>query len=89
MTSDHALQIISSFVSTSLVAIGPVLVVALVVGTGVGVLQTATQINEPSIAYAMKVAGLVALLLIAGPALAEKVVSYTRTTFADVANVVR
>ena len=89
MTSDHALQVISSFVSTSLIAIGPVLTVALVVGTGVGVLQTATQINEPSIAYAMKVGGLVALLLIAGPALAEKVVSYTRASFADVATVVR
>ncbi len=89
MTNDHALQLISTFVQTTLAATGPVLGVALVVGTGVGVLQTATQVNEPSIAYAVKVAGLVALLLVAGPALAEKVLSYTRATFGDVAHVVR
>jgi flagellar biosynthetic protein FliQ len=88
MTNDHALQIVSTFVQTTLVATGPVLGVALVIGTGVGVMQTATQVNEPSISYAIKVAGLVGLLLVAGPALSEKVVSYTRASFSDIAKVV-
>ena len=89
MTSDHALELVQAFTQTTLVAVGPVLGIAAVLGTVVGVMQTATQIQEPSIAYAVKVAGLTALFLVAGPALAQKIVSYTHASFEGIAHVVR
>lgn len=89
MTIEHALTLLFAFLQTAVVLVGPILLVAAVVGTLIGVLQTATQINEPSIAYAAKVAGVVILLLFAGPAMIDKALSYTRTCFADVARVVR
>lgn len=88
MTSDHALQLVSTFTQQTLIATGPLLAVAAVVGTLVGVMQTATQIQEPSIAYAFKVAAMTALLLVAGPAIAQKVVGYTHDCFDGIAHVV-
>ncbi len=89
MTVDHALSLLTAFTITAVILIGPVLAVAAIIGTVVGIVQTATQVNEPSIAYAMKVLGVVALMLALGPMLVDKALNYTRTCFRDVAGVVR
>jgi flagellar biosynthesis protein FliQ len=89
VTVEHALTLLLAFLQAAIVLIGPVLAVAAVIGTLTGVIQTATQINEPSIAYAAKVLGIVVLLLFAGPAMIDKALSYTKTCFGDVARVVR
>lgn len=88
MTTDGAMTILTHFVETGLWVAAPLLAVAAVVGVTVGVIQTATQINEPAIAYAAKVAGLVALTLFAGPAIADKLLGYTRDTFRSITHVV-
>jgi flagellar biosynthetic protein FliQ len=46
---------------------GPVLLVMLVLGLGIGILQTATQIREASIPFVLKLAGMAALTTAAGP----------------------
>lgn len=88
MTTDGAMTILGNFLETGLYVAAPLLAVAVVIGVGIGVVQTATQINEPAIAYAAKVAGLVALTLFAGPAIADKLLGYTRDTFRSIAHVV-
>lgn len=88
MTTDGAMTILSHFLETGLYVAAPLLAVAVVIGVGIGVVQTATQINEPAIAYAAKVAGLVALTLFAGPAIADKLLGYTRDTFRSITHVV-
>lgn len=87
MTTEQAFDLFSQFATATLYLAGPILAVAVLAGTLVGVAQTATQVNEPSISYGVKVAALVGLLLIAGPALAEKLTTYTRTAFASIAHV--
>jgi len=89
MTVDHAMTLLASFLQAAAMLIGPILLVAAVVGTFIGVMQTATQIQEPSIAYGAKVAAIVVLLLFAGPALVDRVLGYTRACFTDVARVAR
>ncbi|MFO0553008.1 MAG: flagellar biosynthetic protein FliQ [Polyangiaceae bacterium] len=88
MTTDGAATLITRFTETALYVATPILVVAAIVGVFVGIVQTATQINEPAIAYAAKVVGLVALLLLAGPLLTDKLLTYTRQSFAAIAEVV-
>jgi len=44
---------------------GPVLLTMLVIGLGVGILQTATQVREASIPFVLKLGG-IAMLTIAG-----------------------
>ena len=46
---------------------GPIMVLMLAIGIGVGVLQTATQMREAAIPFILKMAGLAALTTVAGP----------------------
>jgi flagellar biosynthesis protein FliQ len=88
MTTDSAVTLLTKFVEISLYVGMPLLAVAAVVGVVVGVIQTATQINEPAIAYAAKVAGMLAIILFVGPAIFDKMLAYTRGSFDAVAHVV-
>lgn len=89
MTSDHALALFRELFQVTMIAAAPILVALAVVGVVVGIFQTATQINEASIGYVAKVVALLALLVFAGPTLAEKVTRYTKESFEKVAHVVR
>jgi flagellar biosynthetic protein FliQ len=46
---------------------GPIMVLMLVIGVGVGVLQTATQMREAAIPFILNLAGLAAMTTMAGP----------------------
>ncbi|MFP6687219.1 MAG: flagellar biosynthetic protein FliQ, partial [Polyangiaceae bacterium] len=63
MTSDQALYLMMGLLENAVMIAGPVLGAALVGGVFIGVLQTATQINEMSIAYVVK-AGCVLLVFL-------------------------
>jgi len=45
---------------------GPVLLAMLVIGLGVGILQTATQVREASIPFVLKLGGVALLTIAAG-----------------------
>jgi flagellar biosynthetic protein FliQ len=89
MSPDHALALLSGLLRATLAVTGPLLAAALAGGLMVGIAQTATQINEASVAYVVKTAVVLAALLVAGPYMAERTVSYTRTTIASISQVVR
>lgn len=89
MSPDYALGLLQGLLHTTLLIAGPLLAAALVAGVMVGVLQTATQINEASLGYVVKVAATILALLLFGPMIAEKLVSYTRQSFESVSTVVR
>jgi flagellar biosynthetic protein FliQ len=89
MTADAALTLLRNFVQIALIATGPLLLVALFTGVFVGLIQTATQINEASLSYVVKVLAMVLTLVAIGPALGAQVVSYTRKSIAGIAEVVR
>ena len=55
---------------------GPVLIVMLVIGLGVGVVQTATQIREASIPFVMKLIGMAVLTSVAGPMMMRGIETY-------------
>jgi flagellar biosynthetic protein FliQ len=62
-------------------AAGPIFVLMLVLGLVLGVLQAATQINDPSVSFLPKVfAGGLAVLLM-GPWMLERFVTILRTAF--------
>jgi flagellar biosynthetic protein FliQ len=45
---------------------GPIMLLMLLIGVGVGVLQTATQLREAAIPFILKMAGLAVLTTVAG-----------------------
>lgn len=83
------MDLLVRLLQTTMFAVGPLLAVALLAGVLVGVLQTATQINEASISFLVKVLAVVAMGVIVGPALARHVVDYTKATWSSVAEVTR
>jgi flagellar biosynthesis protein FliQ len=60
---------------------GPVLLAMLVLGLGVGVVQTATQIREQSIPFVVKLGGVAVLTMLAGRLMMGGVESYAARLF--------
>ncbi len=89
MNPDQAATLVSDMFRTMLLVVGPVLAAALVAGVFVGIVQTATQINDPSIGFLVKVGALALVSLLLGPQLVTYVIDYTHATFGAIAQVVR
>ncbi len=61
---------------------GPPLLASLLVGLVVGALQSATQIQDPSVAFVPKVVAMAAVLLVLGPLLGTHVVRFAHALLA-------
>jgi flagellar biosynthetic protein FliQ len=86
---DQAISLVQGLFRTTLFVTGPLLACALLAGVVVGIVQTATQVNEASISFLVKVCAILAVLVVLGPQLGSYVVSYTRASFEEIAQVVR
>ncbi|NZA27887.1 flagellar biosynthetic protein FliQ [Luteimonas sp. SJ-92] len=81
MTPELALTELRLGLQVALWVGGPLLMTVLVVGVVVGVVQAATQLNEPTIAFIAKAAALTAALFALGSFLLIYLVDYTVTLF--------
>lgn len=88
MTPERALELLRGLFSVTIAVAGPLLVAALVAGVLVGVLQTATQVNEASVSFFAKVAAVVGVLVVFGPMSLAHIVGYARRCLEAVADVV-
>lgn len=77
MTPETALSELRVGLEVALMVGGPLLVVVLAVGVVVGVLQAATQINEPTVAFVAKAVAITAALAAMGSWLLGQLVEYT------------
>jgi len=89
MTTDGAVELMRNMLLVIAQVSGPALLAALVVGLFVGVLQTATQVNEASISFVMKLLGVTVGLIAAGPYVLAQLIDYTRHTIGAIAEIVR
>ncbi len=89
MNGDQALAMVLEALRVTLWLSGPVLAVALIAGLVVGVAQTVLQINEASVSFVVKVAAVIAVLVVLGPMLASKIIDYTRGSLQSIEHVVR
>ena len=81
MTPETALGEISRGMQMALTLGGPALIAVLVVGVVVGVIQAATQVNEPTIQFVVKALGLVVVLATTGHFLLGRMVAFTIDLF--------
>lgn len=89
MNPDEAIGLVSNLLRTTLYVAGPLLAVAIVAGVVVGIVQTATQVNEASISFVVKIVAVVAVGAAVGSQLATYVLDYTRASYAAIGKVVR
>ena len=74
---DIAVQ--SILLATKLAA--PILIVALGIGLAVGLLQSATQIQEQTLAFVPKLAGIALVILVAGHWMLGETIAFTHSLF--------
>ena len=78
-----------SALELTLALAGPVLVFGLVVGLGVSMFQAMTQINEITLTFIPKIAATAAALVLFGPWMLTRLVSFTTTLFQSLPSYVR
>lgn len=81
MSPEVAVTEIARGLQMALVLGAPPLLAVLVIGVVVGVLQAATQINEPTIAFVVKAITLMATLALTGHFLLGRMVAFTTDLF--------
>jgi flagellar biosynthetic protein FliQ len=81
MSPETAITELRSALELALLVGGPLLVVVLGVGVVVGLVQAATQINEPTVAFIAKALALAVALAAMGSFLLGKLVDYTILLF--------
>ena len=89
MHSEACLGMLARMLEVVLSVAGPVLLASLVAGLLVGVIQAATQVNEPSVSFLVKTAAVLAVLVALGGMLVDQVTTYTKQSFSSIADVVR
>ena len=67
MTDTAVIDTLRLMLTTGAKIAAPILLVALVIGVLVSLMQTITQIQEPSVAFLLKLGSVAVVLLIAGP----------------------
>ena len=81
MTPEIALTEIAGGLQLAMLMAAPPLLAVLAVGVVVGVLQAATSINEPTIAFVVKAMTLMATLALTGHFLLGRLVAFTIDLF--------
>ncbi|MHC9086423.1 flagellar biosynthetic protein FliQ [Luteimonas sp. RIT-PG2_3] len=81
MSPETALSEIARGMQMALLLGGPPLIAVLAIGVVVGILQAATQINEPTIAFVVKAITLVATFALTGHFLLGRLVAFTTDLF--------
>ena len=77
MTPDQALTELRLALETALIVGLPMLLTVLVVGVVLGIVQAATQINEPTIAFVAKAIALAFVMAAGGAWLIGRLVDFT------------
>ena len=81
MSPEIALTELRGGLVTVLWIAGPILLTIVIVGIVIGVLQAATQLNEPTIAFVAKAVVLTVVLFALGSMLLAHLVEYTTMLF--------
>jgi flagellar biosynthesis protein FliQ len=68
---------------------GPFLLVALAIGLGVGLLQSATQVQEQTIAFVPKLAGVALVVIVAGHWMLAELIGFTKNLFDMIPNLLQ
>ncbi|EMJ96841.1 flagellar biosynthesis protein FliQ [Leptospira alstonii] len=81
MTELDAMTLIRDSLYITLKISSPILLTALVVGLIVGILQTTTSIQEPTIAFVPKLAAIFIVIVIFSSWMIQTMTDYTRNLF--------
>ena len=89
MTEATAVALMREAITTTLMLALPMLAVSLMIGLAISLFQAVTQISEMTLTFVPKLLGIVAMLLILGPWMLHRLLSFTQWIFALLPQLVR
>jgi len=78
MSEADVMQIITSAMWVAARISAPILLTSIIVGVLVGLLQSVTQIQEPTLSFVPKFAAIGLVIVISGPWMLQEMVTFTR-----------
>ena len=84
MTDNEAIHLLGRAVLVASELLIPVLAVALVVGVAISLLQAVTQVQETTLTFVPKLAGITIVLLVMGHWMMTELVDFTRELFLEI-----
>jgi flagellar biosynthetic protein FliQ len=83
------LSIADQSVMVILMVAGPLMLISLIVGLIVSIFQAATQIQEQTLAFIPKIVAMLFGLILFGPWMLTKMLTFTQNIFANLPNYIR
>jgi flagellar biosynthetic protein FliQ len=84
MTQDTVVSLAVSAMELALKVGAPILLVGLVIGLAVSVFQAVTQIQEQTLSFIPKVAGMAVLIVVMGPWMLGQLINWTQQLYAGI-----
>jgi flagellar biosynthetic protein FliQ len=88
MNQDTVVSLVVDAMSVSLKIAMPMLLVALIVGLAVSIFQAVTQIQEQTLSFIPKVAGIALVIVVGGPWMLGQIVSYTQNLYESIPSLI-
>jgi flagellar biosynthesis protein FliQ len=83
MNTEMVISIAEKGVYTTLIVCAPLLLLALGIGLAVSIFQATTQIQEQTLAFVPKIAGVMIGMIFFGPWMLERIITYTTDIFTN------
>ncbi len=84
MSQDQVISICVSTMEIALKVAMPILLVGLIVGLLVSIFQAVTQIQEQTLSFIPKIAGLAVVLVVAGPWMLGQLLTWTEQLYGQI-----
>lgn len=85
MTESYVIGLGKNTLTVALILVAPMLTVSLVVGLGVSIFQSMTQIHEMTLTFVPKVAGVALVLLLLGSWMNQHLLQFTTNLLSSMA----
>ncbi|MBK5936750.1 MAG: flagellar biosynthesis protein FliQ [Halorhodospira halophila] len=89
MTPERAIQLGTDALTVATLLAGPILLAALIIGLIVGMFQAATQINEQTLSFVPKLAGLAVVLFLLTPWMTQVLTDFTEGLIRSIPEILR
>lgn len=84
MTPNEAIDLVRDAILMSLIVAAPLLLVGMVVGLGIGLIQTLTQIQDQTVSTVPKLVAMTIAIIICLPWLTDRMLEYSRNLYREI-----
>lgn len=88
MNQDTVVNLASQAITLALSVAGPLLLASLLIGLVISVFQAVTQIQEQTLSLIPKIVGIVLVIVLLGPWMVNKMVTYTANLYGSIPSMV-